>query len=550
MDPDYPVERLRYMVEDSRPALLLGQERLRDRLTEMGAARVVCLDCDWPSIVEHPITNLRRQGSAENLAYMIYTSGSTGRPKGVMVTHQSLMNFLHSMSINPGMRHDDVLAAVTTLSFDIAGLELFLPLIAGACIVLISRETARDGHELHQKLIRHSVTMMQATPSTWSMLVLDGWQPPAGFRILCGGEALNRELAAQLVSHNVPVLNLYGPTETTIWSCMKRLQLSETVAIGKPIANTQVYVLDRDQQLTPAGVAGELYIGGTGVARGYFNRPELTAERFVADPFSQDAGSRLYRTGDLARFRPDGEIEFLGRVDQQVKIRGFRIELGEIEAELHTHPAIRQAVVIARLGFSGEKQLVAYLVTEQPDGEESDKDGRPSISALREYLLTRLPEYMVPNYYVFLEQMPQTPNGKIDRTRLPEPDPNLRLEERTYIAPQTKMEETIAGIFTELLGVERISVNDGFFELGGDSLLISRLVAKIHTVFDVNLPVKTIFLAPTILNIAAAVKAQRAIKNDRSHVEDFLEDLSDDQIDALLRETASFSESTKIQNGK
>ena len=550
LDPDYPSERLKYMVGDSRPALLLAQERLQERLAEMGAAPVICLDRDWTTIGRCPVSNLPRIGSAENLAYLIYTSGSTGRPKGVMVTHRSLLNFLHSMNSDPGIRSNDVLAAVTTLSFDIAGLELYLPLISGGLVLLISREAARDGHELHQKLTQHSATMMQATPSTWSMLILDGWRPRSAFKILCGGEALNRELAAQLVSHNVPVWNLYGPTETTIWSCLKRLQLSDTVTIGNPIANTQVYVLDHDQQLAPAGVVGELYIGGAGVARGYFHHPGLTAERFVPDPFSAIAGSRLYRTGDLVRYRPDRELECLGRVDQQVKIRGFRIELGEIEAELHVHGAIREAVVIARPGITGEKQLVAYLVMEEKRGEESNPDSKLTNAALREYLLVRLPEYMVPSQYVFLEQMPLTPNGKIDRKQLPEPDPNLRSQEHVYVAPQTKMEETIAGIWTELLGIEQVSVNDSFFELGGDSLLISRLVAKIHTVFNVNLPIRTIFLTPTILNIAAAVKAQRAIKTDQSYVDDFLEDLSDDQIDALLRETAVIPGLAKQQNGK
>jgi amino acid adenylation domain-containing protein len=548
LDPDYPVERLRYMVEDSRPALLLAEEPLQERLADIGEVQVLCLDRGWAAIAERSVTTPQRLGSAENLAYMIYTSGSTGRPKGVMVTHQSLVNFLHSMNSTSGVQQNDVLAAVTTLSFDIAGLELYLPLIAGARVLLFSRETARDGHELHEKLIEHSATMMQATPSTWSMLGLDGWRPRSGFKVLCGGEALNRELAAQLVSHGVPVWNLYGPTETTIWSCMKRLEYSDAVTIGKPIANTQVYVLDHDRQPAPTGVAGELYIGGTGVARGYFHRPELTAERFVPDPFSKQAGSRLYRTGDLVRFRPDGELDFLGRVDQQVKIRGFRIELGEIEAALHAHEAIREAVAIARAGITGEKQLIAYLVTEELPNEEGDKGGKLTISALREYLLTRLPEYMIPSQYVFLERLPRTPNGKIDRKQLPEPDPNLRLEERPYVAPQTKIEETIAGLWTELLGIEKVSVNDGFFELGGDSLLVSRLVAKIHTVFAVNLPIRTIFLTPTIRNIAAAVKAQRAMKNDQSFVEEFLDDLSDDQIDALLKETGVVTEVSKKQD--
>ena len=538
LDPEYPAERLRYMVEDSRPALLLSQERLQERLADMGAVRVLCLDRDWPAISERPITNLRFIGSEDDQAYTIYTSGSTGRPKGVVITHRSLVNFLRSMNDTLTVGPDDLLAAVTTLSFDIAGLELYLPLIVGARILLISRETARDGHELHETLVQHSVTMMQATPSTWSLLALDGWRPRAAFKILCGGEALNSALADQLLGHHVPVWNLYGPTETTIWSSVKRLERGGTVTIGHPIANTQVYVLDHDQQVAPTGVAGELYIGGTGVARGYLHRPELTAERFVPDPFSHDAGSRFYRTGDLVRFRPDGALEILGRVDQQVKIRGFRVELGEIEAALHAHEAIRQAIAIARPGITGDNQLVAYLVTEEQPGDQRGSGFTLTTSALREHLATRLPEYMIPSQYVFLEQMPLTPNGKIDRKQLPEPDPNLRPEERVYVAPRTKMEETIAGIWTEMLGVEKVSVNDGFFELGGDSLLISRLVARIHTVFDVNLPIRSIFLAPTVKNIAAAVKAQRALKNDQSYVEDFLEDLSDDQIDALLRETA------------
>jgi amino acid adenylation domain-containing protein len=542
LDPEYPAERLRYMVDDARPALLLAQERLQERLAALGATRVLSLDRDWPVIGAHAAGNLPCTGAADDLAYMIYTSGSSGRPKGVMVTHRSATNFLHAMQDTLALRPEDVLAAVTTLSFDIAGLELYLPLIAGARIVLIDRETARDGHELHEMLIQQAVTIMQATPSTWSLLALDGWRPRAGFKILCGGEALSRELAAQLVAHHVPVWNLYGPTETTIWSCVKPLQEGDAVTIGRPIANTQVYVLDHQGQIAPTGVTGELYIGGAGLARGYFHRPDLTAGRFVPDPFGPIAGSRLYRTGDLVRFRPDGDLEFLGRVDQQVKIRGFRIELGEIETALAAHAAIRQAVVIARPGVTGDNQLVAYVVkAERPAGPDEEEGAPLAMAALREYLATRLPEYMIPHRFVVLEAMPLTPNGKIDRKQLPEPDPTLRPEERAYVAPRTKIEETIAGIWTELLGVEKISINDGFFELGGDSLLISRLVARIHTVFDVNLPIRSIFLAPTLKNIAAAVKAQRALRNDQSYVEDFLEDLSDDQIDALLRETKGIS---------
>jgi acyl carrier protein len=381
------------------------------------------------------------------------------------------------------------------------------------------------------------VTMMQATPTMWSMLDLDGWRPRSGFKILCGAEALDKELAGKLVAHGVPAWNLYGPTETTIWSCMKRLQDSDAVTIGRPIANTRVYVLDHFQQPVPKGVSGELYVGGSGVSRGYFNRSALTAERFVPDAFGKQPGSRLYRTGDLVRFRADGELEFLGRVDQQVKIRGFRIELGEVEKALSAHEAIQQAAVSVRSGTNGEKRLVAHLVMKEQSCAEGGKDDRQTSCELREYLLQRLPEYMIPNQYVVLQAMPLTLNGKVDRKQLPEPDPSLRSQERPFIAPHTKLEQALAGIWMEVLGLEKVSANDSFFDLGGDSLLVSRMVAKIHSAFAVHIPIRTIFLTPTIQKIAAAVKAQRAKQNDQSHVEEFLDDLTDEQIEALVRET-------------
>jgi amino acid adenylation domain-containing protein len=537
LDPDYPADRLRYMVKDAQPVVLLTKERFQERLSDVAPARIVCLDRDHAQIGRRSIGNVPHAGSPTNLAYVIYTSGSTGLPKGVMVDRQSLANFLQSMKSEPGIRPGEALAAVTTLSFDIAGLELYLPLIAGGLIVLIGRETARDAHELHQMLIQHSVTMMQATPTMWSMLDLDGWRPRSGFKILCGAEALDKELAGKLVAHGVPAWNLYGPTETTIWSCMKRLQDSDAVTIGRPIANTRVYVLDHFQQPVPKGVSGELYVGGSGVSRGYFNRSALTAERFVPDAFGKQPGSRLYRTGDLVRFRADGELEFLGRVDQQVKIRGFRIELGEVEKALSAHEAIQQAAVSVRSGTNGEKRLVAHLVMKEQSCAEGGKDDRQTSCELREYLLQRLPEYMIPNQYVVLQAMPLTLNGKVDRKQLPEPDPSLRSQERPFIAPHTKLEQALAGIWMEVLGLEKVSANDSFFDLGGDSLLVSRMVAKIHSAFAVHIPIRTIFLTPTIQKIAAAVKAQRAKQNDQSHVEEFLDDLTDEQIEALVRET-------------
>ena len=537
LDPDYPADRLGYMVRDARPVVLLTKERFLERLQAAAPDRMLCLDRDHAEVARRPVTDVPGTGSPMNLAYVIYTSGSTGLPKGVMVTRQALANFLHSMKGAPGIRQDEVLAAVTTLSFDIAGLELYLPLVAGGRILLISRETARDGHELHQMLSQHSVTMMQATPTTWSMLDLDGWRPRANFKILCGGEALDRELAAKLLAHGATVWNLYGPTETTIWSCLKRLQDPDGVTIGRPIENTTVYVLDQHQQPVPVGVAGELYIGGSGVSRGYFNRPELTAERFVPDGCSDAPGSRLYRTGDRVRFLANGELEFLGRIDAQVKIRGFRIELGEIETALNAHEAIQQAAVVVRSGSKGEKRLVAYVVMKEPPHAGTGGGATQPDGELREYLGLRLPEYMVPRQYVVMEALPLTLNGKVDRKQLPEPDPSYRLQERLFVAPRTKIEQTLADVWMEVLDLEKVSANDSFFDLGGDSLLVSRMVAKIHDIFAVHIPMKTIFLTPTIQKIAVAIKAQRAKQNDQSHVEEFLDDLSDEQIDALVRET-------------
>ena len=506
LDPDFPAERLRYMVEDSRPVLLLTQERLEPRLMEAGAEEVLCLDRDWETIRKQPVTNPKRFGSAENVAYIIYTSGSTGRPKGVMVIHEAVMNFLHAMTSALGMREDDVLAAVTTVSFDIAGLELYLPLITGGRILLISRETARDAHQLHQKLIQQPVTMMQATPSTWSMLVLDGWQPRSGLKILCGGEALNRELAAKLVSHDVTLWNLYGPTETTIYSSLKQLNDSDPITIGKPIANTQMYVVDKEMEPVPVGIPGELYIGGAGLARGYWNRPELTAERFVPDPFvSQDGagGERLYRTGDLVRWLADGDLEYLGRLDQQVKIRGFRVELGEIEAALQEHKGVRQAVVIAREDAAGDKRLVAYVVVE-PENEENDQENRRAgPSELREHLRSKLPEYMVPSAYVQLEELPLNHNGKIDRKSLPQLDTDT--PEQEYVGPRNATEEILCRLWQEVLRRDRVGVHDDFFKIGGHSLLAAQAAVRMRENFKVDIPLRRMFDAPTIAQLAEVI---------------------------------------------
>ncbi len=383
--------------------------------------------------------------------------------------------------------------AVTTLSFDIAVLELQLPLTVGAAVVIASRDQAMDGHALKGLLEEHRATVMQATPVTWRLLLEAGWTGGIGFKALVGGEALPKDLADQLIARGVDLWNMYGPTETTVWStCARISDTSNGITIGKPIANTTVYVLDEQNSPCPQGVPGELCIGGDGVALGYWNRPELTAERFIPDPFSSAAGARLYRTGDLARWGGDGRLEHLGRLDFQVKIRGFRIELGEIETNIANHPTVREAVVIAREDVPGDQRLVAYVV---PRG------GEISVADLKQHLSHLLPPYMVPSAFVMLDALPLTPNAKIDRKALPAPG-DADLLQKEYVAPQTATEELLAGIWAEVLGLKRVGVHDNFFELGGHSLLVVSVMERMRRA-GLHADVRDLYLTPTISALAA-----------------------------------------------
>jgi len=506
LDPDYPARRLATILEDADVALLLTEERLLpilpaiDRPTELLGPRA-----EPPADAVTPAPPSPGP-EPEELAYVIFTSGSTGRPKGVQIPHLALANFLASMAERPGLTAGDRLLAVTTLSFDIAGLELYLPLLLGATVVLAEGDRVRDGARLRSLLERSRATAVQATPAGWRLLLEAGWHGRPGLVALCGGEALPPPLATELRRLCGGLWNLYGPTETTIWSAVRRVggDLDRgSVAVGRPIANTAIHLLDHALVPVPVAVPGELMIGGDGLARGYLGRPGLTAERFVPDPWGGEPGVRLYRTGDLARRRADGAVEYLGRLDQQVKIRGFRVELGEIETALDEHPGVARAVAAVWPAGPEDHRLVAYLVAAGEPAPDADE--------LRRSLRGRLPEYMVPQLFTVLDRLPETPNGKVDRKALP-PPPELAGEAReaTATPPRNPTEGVLAAIWSEVLGVDRIGVEDGFLELGGHSLLATRILARVRRAFGVELPLRTLFEAPTIAGMASQLAGRVA----------------------------------------
>ena len=494
IDPDYPAERLRYMVEDSGAKVLLTQRALSEPLFSGLNVVSVHLDDAKDQIGQQNNEPLPPLAGASNRACVLYTSGSTGRPKGVEIEHRSLTNFLCSMAREPGLTKNDVLLAVTTLGFDIAGLELFLPLITGARIELASRETAMEGAALAHKLTTSSATVMQATPATWRMLFDSEWKGDRRLKVLCGGEALDRDLAARLIATCGSVWNMYGPTETTIWSSIAKLT-SDEVTIGRPIANTQMYVLDRNREPVLRGVVGELWIGGEGVARGYLNRVDLTTERFVPNPFHQ--GGRMYRTGDRARYLPDGRLVCLGRTDNQVKIRGHRIELEEIATVVSSHPNVRECVVVLQNSEAEDPRLVAYIVSATAQ--------RPAVADLRSYLRTSLPNYMVPSSFAFLDAISLTPNGKVDRSTLPTVEVSLLDANPGYVPPRDRIEQIVADAWSEVLGVEKVGIFDHFFELGGHSLSATRLIARLKSAFQIDLPLSSIFIEPTVAGLSKQI---------------------------------------------
>ncbi|HYG61652.1 MAG TPA: amino acid adenylation domain-containing protein, partial [Thermoanaerobaculia bacterium] len=510
LDPAHPAERLALVLGDSAPEVLVTEERWLERLGNGGRAvlpRVVCLDRDRGRVAAEERAGLEAapDGGPGSLAYVIYTSGSTGRPKGVCLPHGAVVNFLLAMAQRLGLGGNEVIPALTTLTFDIAGLEVYLPLLLGGRVEVVGTEEAADGRQLVARLAAAGMTAMQATPATWRLLLDAGWSEQPGLAALCGGEALPRPLASDLLERGVELWNVYGPTETAIWSAAGVVAPAgegAAVGLGRPLANTRFYVVGPGLEPVPAGAAGELLIAGAGVARGYWGRPALTAERFVPDAWSPDGGARLYRTGDLVRHRLDGDLEFLGRADHQIKLRGFRIELGEIEAALLEHPGVSLAAVVP-VGEGTDRRLVACFVS--PAGQA------PAEAELRERLRGLLPAYMVPAAFVLLPEMPLTPSGKIDRRVLTQSAMEVQVSGAPRRAPRAPIEEIVAGLWAEVLGVPRVGLDDDFFQLGGHSLMATRLFSRLRETLHVELPLRTLFEAPRLADLAARVQAALAV---------------------------------------
>ncbi len=535
LDPELPADRLRFMLEDSQARLVLSDAPAPRAVPE--GVPVLTLRELEPLRAEAPP---RVELSSEAPAYLLYTSGSTGKPKGVVVSHRNVVSCLWALSRQPGLSARDVLLSVTTWSFDISVLELFLPLATGARLVIAESEAVRDGERLARLISEHGITVMQGTPSIWSLLKASGWPGDKRLKALCGGEHPSRELVDWLASSCAQLWNLYGPTETTIWSLREQLTAGAPILAGLPLENTQLFVLDEAGLPVGAGVPGELYISGEGVAVGYWNRPELTAQRFVEiNPEGMlPAPVRCYRTGDLVRQRGDGRVEFLGRLDEQVKVRGYRIETGEIEHALRQHPNIGDVAVVARPGPDGEKELIACLC---PAANE-----KPDVQELRGWLKGRLPAYMVPAHFVLMPELPRTHNGKVHRQALPPASFTQQLADVPYEPPVGPMEEAVATLFHELLPGRLPSRGDDFFALGGHSLMAARLLYAARERLGVSVPMSELFIQPTVKGLAGALKFARlraaASSGNELALESAIAELSEDEAQAMLSRLVSTQE--------
>jgi amino acid adenylation domain-containing protein len=501
LDPEYPKDRVEFMMDDSAAKILLTSEKFKGHFTSV--AQEVLIEDALDKFDDYAPEDPDVAVDGTDLAYVLFTSGSTGKPKGVQIKHHNLVNFLLSMQKEPGLTPADNLLAVTTISFDIAGLELFLPLLVGAKLIVTDAITAKDGRALIDLCVAEKITVMQATPYTWRVMLEAGWEQKLPLKILCGGEALPKDLINKLNDRSLELWNMYGPTETTVWSTVKLIRNDTDITIGRPIDNTQIYILDEKLNNFTDGTIGEIYIGGDGVAKGYLNRPELTDERFVDDIFSGIAGSKMYRTGDLGKIREDGEIICLGRIDHQVKVRGYRIELEEIEQNLLKQNNVKQAVVIAREDIPGNPRLVAYIIVNDTIADDGLK---VQYEAWQQGLLDVLPEYMVPDDFVLMDIIPITPNGKINRKALPKPDYSNIQRTGEFVAAGTANEKLVVGIWQELMEIKSISITDNFFELGGRSLVAVKIMARIEKETGKRLPLATLFEYATVEKLAARLE--------------------------------------------
>jgi len=502
-------------------------------------ARLVYLDSDWATIAQEDEADFDSGVTAENLAYVVYTSGSTGPPKGVLVEHRQVSNYIHGICERLGLDACKSFAMAQALTVDGPVTTIYAPLVTGGCVHLIGDERVADPEALATYLSDHQIDYLKIAPSHLATLHQNGdpFKLMPRKVLMIGGEAPRVTFAEELRSlAQCSIFNHYGPTETTVG--VTTYQVDETVKdlrsvtlpIGRPLPNVQAYVLDQHMEPAPLGVAGELYIGGKNVSRGYLNSPQLTAEKFVPDPFSAEVGARLYATGDIARYLADGELEFLGRLDQQVKVRGFRIELAEIETALREHEGVREAVLAAHADKNGDTHLVAYVVAAE--------ERAPTAGGLRAFLKEKLPEYMAPSQYHFLEKLPLTPQGKVNRLALPRPEGAERELDVLFVAPRSAVEEVLCGIFAEVLNVERVGVNDNFFELGGHSLLATQLVSRVRKTFQPDLPLRKIFEAPTVALLAALLVAGEPSLGEfekRAEALRTIESLSTDDLEELLR---------------
>ncbi|MCQ8130888.1 amino acid adenylation domain-containing protein, partial [Methylomonas rivi] len=509
----YPAERLGFMLTDIAPSVVLTQERFAG--LEFAEAQALSLDSDWPWVAAYPADNPQPDLQPSNLTYCIYTSGSTGQPKGAGVPHQGILNRLQWMQAEYRLDHTDHVLQKTPYSFDVSVWEFFWPLMTGTRLVVAAPELHKDSQGLIKLIRSEGITTIHFVPSMLQAFVdTPGVEHCTSLkRVICSGEALPADLV-QRFQQKLPaeLHNLYGPTEASVdvsyWACPADCK-ENAIPIGKPIANLRLHILDRSLNPVPIGTPGELHIGGIGLGRGYLNRPDLTAERFVPDPFGP-VGSRLYKTGDLTRYRPDGNIDYLGRIDHQVKIRGFRIELGEIEAQLLKQPEIKDAVVVAREDQPNDKRLVAYVV---PHTTAADAKAEHAIvERIKAALKQNLPDYMVPSAFVVMEAMPLSANGKLDRKLLPTPDFSEQLK-NACVAPRTETEQALAEIWQEVLGVEQVGIEDDFFELGGHSLLATQLMSRITKRFSVELPLRHLFKHGRLVALAETIARQQADGN-------------------------------------